>query len=283
RGTAVRSLRRWLARSRPCCGRLHDRIGGVDELVEEPRRGGGGGTILLALGVALAGWFVSSGLTGIRTADRFVTVKGVSEREVKADLALWPIQLAVTDDNVSIAQSRVNQNVSKVIAFLKANGIDSTEIELQGLRVTDVLANAYNQQNRAGNRFIIQQTVMVRSDSPDRVRATSQKVGELVNTGVVLSSGPEWGPGGPAYVVRRLNDLKPSMIAEATAEARKAAEQFAKDSKSKLGGIHTANQGVFVILPRDATATGQGPGMNEQSQILKTVRVVTTVEYLLRN
>src|SRR5439155_17763476 len=150
RGTAVRSLRRWLARSRPCCGRLHDRIGGVDELVEEPRRGGGGGTILLALGVALAGWFVSSGLTGIRTADRFVTVKGVSEREVKADLALWPIQLAVTDDNVSIAQSRVNQNVSKVIAFLKANGIDSTEIELQGLRVTDVLANAYNQQNRAG-------------------------------------------------------------------------------------------------------------------------------------
>jgi len=255
----------------------------MNDVEEAPRRGGGGGIVLLALGVALAGWFVSSGLTGIRTADRFVTVKGVSERQVKADLALWPIQLAVTDDNVAIAQSRVNQNVSKVIAFLKANGIDSTEIELQGLRVTDVLANAYNQQNRAGNRFIIQQTVMVRSDTPDRVRATSQKVGELVNTGVVLSSGPEWGPGGPTYVFRRLNDLKPSMIAEATAEARKAAEQFAKDSKSKLGGIHTANQGVFVILPRDATATEQGPGMNEQSQILKTVRVVTTVEYLLRN
>ena len=124
---------------------------------------------------------------------------------------------------------------------------------------------------------------MVRSDNPDRVRATSQKVGELVNSGVVLSSGPEWGPGGPTYVFRRLNDLKPSMIAEATSEARKAAEQFAKDSKSRLDGIHTANQGVFVILPRDATAADQGPGRNEQSQILKTVRVVTTVEYLLRN
>ena len=254
----------------------------MDAYPEKPHRGGTG-TFFLAVGVALAGWFVANGLTNIRTADRFVTVKGVSERQVKADLALWPIQLAVTDDNVSIAQNRVNQNVSKVIAFLKANGIDSTEIELQGLRVTDVLANAYNPQNRAGNRFIIQQTVMVRSDDTDRVRAASQKVGELVNTGVVLSSGAEWGPGGPSYVFRRLNDLKPSMIAEATAEARKAAEQFAKDSKSRLGGIHTANQGVFVILPRDATAADQGPGANEQSQILKTVRVVTTVEYLLRN
>jgi len=254
----------------------------MDDRVEGPRRGGAG-TFLLALSVALAGWFVGNGLSSIRTADRFVTVKGVSERQVKSDLALWPIQLAVTDDNVAIAQNRVNQNVSKVVAFLKANGIDSTEIELQGVRVTDVLANAYNPQNRAGNRFIIQQTVMVRSDNPDRVRATSQKVGELVNSGVVLSSGPEWGPGGPTYVFRRLNDLKPSMIAEATAEARKAAEQFAKDSKSRLGGIHTANQGVFVILPRDATAADQGPGMNEQSQMLKTVRVVATVEYLLRN
>jgi hypothetical protein len=166
---------------------------------------------------------------------------------------------------------------------LKANGIDSTEVELQGLRVTDVMANPFNPPNRVGNRFIIQQTVMVRSDNPERVRTTSQKVGELVNTGVVLSSGQEWGPGGPTYVFRRLNDLKPSMIAEATAEARKAAEQFAKDSKSRLGGIHTANQGVFVILPRDAAAAEQGPGANEQSQILKTVRVVTTVEYLLRN
>ena len=254
----------------------------MDAHPEGPRRGGAG-TILLSLSIALAGWFIAGGLTGIRTADRFVTVKGVSEREVKSDLALWPIRLAVADDNLSLAQSRINQNVVKVVAFLRANGIDSTEVELQGLRVTDVMANPFNPPNRVGNRFIIQQTVMVRSDNPERVRTTSQKVGELVNTGVVLSSGQEWGPGGPTYVFRRLNDLKPSMIAEATAEARKAAEQFAKDSKSRLGGIHTANQGVFMILPRDAAAAEQGTGTNEQSQILKTVRVVTTVEYLLRN
>jgi len=246
-------------------------------------RPGGPAPIFVALAIALAGWFIGNGLTNIRTSDRFVTVKGVSERPVKADLALWPIMLAVTDDNVSIAQSRINQNVAKVYAFLIANGIDSSEVELQSLKVTDVLAAVYNPSARTGNRFIIQQTVMVRSENPEKVRAASQKVGELVNAGVVLSSGPEWGPGGPSYVFRRLNDLKPSMIAEATAEARKAAEQFAKDSKSRLGGIHSANQGVFVILPRDAAGADQGGMGGEQSQIQKTVRVVTTVEYLLRD
>jgi len=237
----------------------------------------------MAGGIALAGWFVGNGVREIRTADRFVTVKGVSEREAKADLALWPILLAVPDADLGAAQSRINQNIAKVTAFLRANGLDSTEVELQGLRVTDTFANPYNPAGRQGPRFVVQQTVMVRSEKPEIVLAASQKVGDLVNAGVVLSSGPEWGPGGPSYVFRRLNDLKPSMIAEATAEARKAAEQFAKDSKSKLGGIHRANQGVFLILPRDAAGSDGGAGMSEQAQITKTVRVVATVEYLLRD
>ncbi len=252
-----------------------------------PSRPGPGGLslafIILAISLAFAGWAVGNGIYNVRTADRFVTVKGVSEREVKADLALWPIQLAVTDDNLSLAQSRINQNIAKVIAFLAANGIDSSQVELQGFKVTDVLANPFQRVERAGSRFIIQHTVMVRSTDPERVRRTSQKVGELVNSGVVLSSGPEWGPGGPTYVFRRLNDLKPAMIAEATTEARKGAQEFAKNSRSTLGGIHRANQGQFVILPRDATGSDQGPGMAEQTQIFKTVRVVSTVEYLLRD
>ena len=252
------------------------------ERVDAPRGRGLVG-IVLALGVALAGWFVGMGVQNVRTADRFVTVKGVAEREVKADLALWPIQLAVTDNDLAAAQTRMSQNVARVVAFLRANGIDSTEIEPQTLKVTDILANPFRTEQRpGGTRFILQQAVNVRSGSPDRVQATSQKVGQLVEAGVVLSSGPEWGPGGPSYVFRKLNDLKPAMIAEATAQARKSAEQFAKDSKSNLGGIHRANQGVFVILARDAAGSDQGPSVPEATQMYKIVRVVATVEYQLR-
>ena len=118
----------------------------------------------------------------------------------------------------------------------------------------------------------------MRSTQPERVLAASQRVGELVSAGVVLSSGGEYGTGGPTFVFTKLNALKPQMIAEATARAREGAEQFARDSRASLGGIRRASQGVFEILPRD-----QAPGITQEGQLVKTVRVVTTVEYGLRD
>jgi len=237
-----------------------------------------GGLFFIAIALVATGWLVGRGVSSIRTADRYVTVKGVAERTVRADLALWPIQIASSDDDLVRAQARIDENVRKVTKFLLANGVDTTEVELQGLRVTDAFANPYQPQGRPGARYVVKQTMMVRTEEPLKVQAASQKVGELVGAGVVLSSGEEWGPGGPTYVFKRLNALKPAMIAEATAEARKGAEQFAKDSRSRLGGIRHASQGVFVILPRD-----EAPGIQEPSQMEKTVRVVTTVDYMLRN
>jgi hypothetical protein len=122
---------------------------------------------------------------------------------------------------------------------------------------------------------VIRQTIIVRSTDVARVQAAAQRVADLVQAGVVLSSGQEYG-GGPTFLFTRLDALKAPMIAEATAQARRAAEQFARDSKSGLGGIRSAAQGYFEILPRD-----QAPGLSQESQVVKTVRVVTTVAYAL--
>src|SRR5437899_12893111 len=131
---------------------------------------------------------------------------------------------------------------------------------------------------RGTTRYLIRQSLMVRSTDPAKVAAASQHVGQLVQAGVVLSSGEEYGAGGPTFVFTGLNSVKPAMIAEATSRAREPATQFAHDSHSTLSGIRQAEQGVFVILPRD-----QAAGVQEQSQIDKTVRVVTTVQYFLRD
>ena len=217
------------------------------------------------------------GFVRARTADRSVSVKGVAERVVTADVGLWPLRFVATDDVMAAAQARLESQRRAVMSFLRRHGIDSTMTELQGLEVVDTRANPYGGAT-AANRYIVSMSIMVRSDDPGRIQATSQQVGELLDAGVVLSSGPGGGfGGGPTFLFTRLNDLKPEMIAEATASARRAAEQFAKDSKSALGGIRRANQGVFEILPRD-----QAPGIMESTQLQKTLRVVTTVEYLLR-
>jgi uncharacterized protein len=232
--------------------------------------------VILALGVALAGVFIGHGFASGRARDRYVEVKGLAEREVTADLALWPLRYVSTGDDLSAAQGQINRYTRQVFTFLSQHGIDTASIQLQGLEVSDAYANRFPGE-RGGPRFVIQQTVMVRSGRPEVVMAASQRMSELVGAGVVLSSSGEYGIGGPTFIFTKLNELKPSMVKEATANARAAAEQFAADSRSDLAGIRQANQGVFVILPRD-----QAPGINEGAQLQKIVRVVSTVQYFLK-
>lgn len=233
--------------------------------------------VLVAVGIALAGWFVGNGFVRGRTADRFVSVKGVSERDVQANMALWPLRFVSTDDNLARAQQKFDESKQAVVAFLAKHTIDAASVELQGFEVTDILANPYRNENAVASRYIISGTLMVRVEDPGLVQKASQDLGSLVQAGVVFSSQGGYG-GGPTYLFTKLNDFKPQMIAEATASAREAAAQFAQDSGSRLGPIRTANQGVFQILPRD-----RAPGVMEESQINKTVRVVTTVEYALED
>jgi hypothetical protein len=239
---------------------------------------GGGllGALVLAAGIAIGGFFVAQGFVGARMADRFVTVKGISEREVQADIAIWPLRVVSSDDDLTKAHAQIESSIAAIRAFLARHEIDATTAQVSGFSVTDAQANQYGSGDR-GSRFVINQTLVVRSSEPQKVMDASAKVGELVAAGVVLSSGGEYGGGGPTFIFTRLNDLKPEMIAEATARAREAAEQFARDSKAGIGGIRRANQGTFEILPRD-----RAPGITEEGQLAKTVRVVSTVDYSLQ-
>jgi uncharacterized protein len=232
--------------------------------------------VVLATGLAAAGWFIGHGFAQGRAAARYVEVKGLAEREVAADLALWPLRFVTSGNDLAVAQAEISRATRQVFAFLARHNVDTSGVQLQALEVADAHTNQF-QSDRAGPRFVIQQTIIVRSHRPEVVRAASQRVSELVAAGVVLSSTGEFGVSGPTFVFTGLNKLKPAMIAEATANARTAAEQFARDSRSALGGIRQASQGVFVILPRD-----QAPGVSEGGQLHKTVRVVSTVQYFLK-
>lgn len=234
--------------------------------------------LFIAIGLALGGWFIGDGFEASRSAGRFVTVKGVSERDVESDLAFWTIAFNAADNSLSAAQQKISQSADTVREFLNKHGIEDSQIELQQFQVTDALANPYQQHGQVANRYVIGQTIIVRSEDPQKIKNASQQVDEIVSAGVVLTSGRQYGNGGPTYLFTRLNDYKPEMIAEATANARTSAEQFAKDSDSELGSIRRANQGVFVVLPRDRVR-----GMTAEQQISKTIRVVSTIDYFLKD
>lgn len=223
------------------------------------------------LGPIGAGWMVRQGLENAQTGNRTVTVRGVAERDVTADLAVWPIRFVVTGDELGFAMGQVDTNLALIKAFLVDAGFKADDIQIQRLEVTDVLAQQYPPE-RYTARYIIAQTVTLRTADVNRVQTVSRQAGELVKKGVLLQ---DWR--GPIYLFTKLNDVKPAMIAEATASARSGAEQFAKDSHAGIAGIKEATQGYFEIQP--SLDTGDG---DEKSQVAKKVRVVTTVSYLLK-
>ena len=231
--------------------------------------------LLVAAGVALGGWFIGNGFVEARTGDRFVTVKGISERDVTADMALWPIRFVAAGNNLEEVQRKIQQDRNQIQSFLEQHGITTEAVEIQNIEVTDRTAETY-QTGPYENRFVMAQTLMVRSDQVATINNASQDVGSLVEAGIILNS--QYGGGGPTYLFNQLTKLKPEMIAEATQNARSSAAQFANDSGSELGGIRRANQGVFVILARDKV-----PMLLEEKQIHKTVRVVSTIDYYLAN
>lgn len=237
---------------------------------------------LLALGLALGGALAGAGFARMRTSDRTVTVRGVSEREARADLAIWPLHIIAADDDLAAANASIARQLATVREFLGEHQLSPDDrantVTVQDFSVADSRTNQYSgKEGDASNRFVVRETIVVRTTAPERVEAASQRVAELVQRGVVLSSGENGGSGGPTFLFKQLSSIKPQLIAEATSRAREAAEQFARDSHSALGGIRSASQGSVEILPRD-----QAPGISEESQLLKIVRVVTTVDYAIR-
>ena len=211
-----------------------------------------------------------------RTVDRSVTVKGLAERDVVADTAIWPLRFTATDDDLTKALSKLSTDEQTVRRFLTEGGIAADAISVQEFSVIDQLAQQY-QSGQVRSRYIVSQTLLVRSGAIEQVEALAQEVGELVTAGVILSS--DGGrSSGPNYLFTQLNQIKPAMLAEALANAREGAAEFARDSGAEIGGIRRASQGVFQILPRD-----QAPGLREEGQIQKTVRVVSTIHYALAN
>ena len=235
----------------------------------------------IALGLIIGGWVLGAEIKATRLSDRYVTVKGLVERTVKSDLAIWPLTYKEAGDDLPSVYARTEADKKIILDFLDQQGIKPPEIELGLVRVVDTQANEYGGVNRAPHRYIVEQPITVRTSRVDQVAAAAQKTIQLVQKGIVLNSNPGQGL---TYKFTALNSIKPDMITEATRNARAAAERFALDSGSKVGSIRQANQGVFSILPADQGGdSGEGVegSFASDSSIMKTVRVVTSVQYYL--
>lgn len=78
---------------------------------------------LLALGLIVGGWLLGSQIKATRLSDRYVTVKGLVERRVKSDLAIWPIIYKEPGDDLSLVYAKTEADRKTVLEFLADDSI----------------------------------------------------------------------------------------------------------------------------------------------------------------
>lgn len=217
----------------------------------------------------LLGCFVLSfGLKGIGANPRTVSVRGLAEREVDADMAVWKLSFSVGGNDLVALKQEVLEQTKIVEAFLKEHGLEESDYSILAPEITDSSMNPYQDASRkVVYQYISKNSILVRSSKVNAVKNASSDTLELIGKGVSVSNNYD---NNVNYEFNGLNEIKPEMIALATENARLAAEQFARDSGSKVGKIMNATQGLFSI-------ENAAIGLEEK----KNVRVVTTVVYSL--
>lgn len=225
--------------------------------------------LILAIGLALGGYFIGQTFLKGKEFDRFVTVKGLSEREVPADLAVWPINIVLTGNDLQSLRGQLEAQNEEVYQFFLAQGFEASELSKGVVNISDARANIYNSNAQySAFRYLAKSEWTVRtSDIPKLQRSLNASL-ELLSKGVLFGSRNEWQP--VEYTFTGLNELKPEMIEEATKNARQVADKFARDSDSKVGDIRIARQGLFSISNLDANTPH-----------IKKVRVVSTIDFQL--
>lgn len=227
--------------------------------------------LLLSLGLILAGYFIGNLQVNGKKFDRYVTVKGLSEREVAADLAVWPINIALTGNDLQSLSRQIEVQNDAVYQFFIRQGFRPDEITRGQVNINDSRANIYNTRGQENPyRYLAKSEFTVRTTDISKLQIALTESLELLSEEIVMGSKNEWQP--IEYIFTGLNELKPEMIEEATKNAREVAEKFARDSNSEVGDIRIARQGLFSISDRDAN-TPQ----------IKKVRVVSTIDFQLGN
>ncbi len=225
--------------------------------------------LFIMLGLVVLGLQFPRAVDKFRSFERTVNVKGLCEKEVKADKVIWPVVYKVMANDIQSVYDQTDANNATIMSFLQSGGIKADEITVSVPKISDKYATEYGSNDRT-YRYIATNVVTVCTSDVDAVLTLMSKQSELLKQGVV-TGGDSW-EHPVEFKYEGLNDIKPQMIEEATMNAREAAQKFAKDSDSRLGKIKTANQGTFTIENRDSN-----------TPYIKTVRVVTTVTYYLKN
>lgn len=219
-------------------------------------------SLILGIGISLSGYFIASSIRHFHDYTNFISVKGLSEKNVTADNAIWTIGYSVNSATITELYQELQKSQKIIKKFVTSNDIAPDAITYGSISTDKTLDDKTQKY-----KFSAYGTMTIVTNEIDKIKSLSQKTLSIISQGVIISNSDV------AYNFTALNEIKPQMLTEATKNAKIAAENFAKNSNVKLGLLKDATQGLFTIKNRD------GSYGNTDSQ--KIVRVVINAKYFL--
>lgn len=228
--------------------------------------------IFISLAIVLASLILAFGfnkaLNDFKTLERSVSVKGLSQKDVEADTLIFPIKFTRSNNNLANLYEDLEKDKQNILRFLQAQGVRADEISYNAPNIIDKLSDPYRNDNIVSFRYVGTGNLLIYTKNVKLGKSILEKISTLGKEGIVIKiENYEI-----EYLYTKLNEIKPQMIEEATLNARNAAIKFAQDSNSHLGKIKKASQGQFSISNRD-----------KNTPYIKTIRVVSTIEYYLKD
>jgi len=233
--------------------------------------------LIIVIGVVASASILGNSIVAIKAGNNSIIVTGSAKQQITSDLIVWTGSYSAKAMTLSEAYQQLEASKVKVNDYLAKQNVPADKIVFSSINTYIsyvVLPNG--QYTSQIDYYDLNQTVTISSTEIDKITEISRNATELINDGVPFQSNS------PQYLYTKIADLKVTMLAEATKDAKKRAEMIAENAGSSLGGLQYADMGVIQITPLYSNEVSDY-GMNDTYSLEKEITAVVHCEFKIRN
>lgn len=227
-----------------------------------------------AVGLGFSGYFIGYSLQRFSGNNKFITVRGIGERNIKANHATWSIGFSVVETNMPQAMNSFRTTTAAIKDFLKEYEFEENEISV---RPPQVSIQDENRRDGISKKITVNGTIFISTDGVNKTEKAFSNMFHLFEKGVMLTGWNDF----PAYSIKNFDSIRPVLLEEATKSATGVAERFANAAHVNVGTVKALHQGVFTVND-EGSNDDQSYGPNKAPSPHKVVRVVVNVTYAIK-
>ncbi|MDD2190080.1 MAG: SIMPL domain-containing protein [Eubacteriales bacterium] len=232
--------------------------------------------VIAAIAIVAASFILADGVAKIKGDNNRIIVTGSAKQQITSDLIVWTGSFNAKSPSLQDAYAQLETDRNRVMDYLVKHDVPEEKIVFSSINTNTYYVVLPNGQYTSDiDYYELYQTVTISSEEIDKVTEISRNVTELINEGIQFQSNP------PQYMYTKIADMKVTMLAEATKDAKKRAEMIAENAGNTLGKLTYADMGVIQITPLYSNEVSDY-GMNDTYSLEKEITAIVHCEFEIK-